>query len=166
MKRRRNFRNDAELVVAGVLILGVAVFTSVQLMRVNDPERPVMACTQIGCRSGLSLSVERITSPEVRAVEVCFDTTCQQRSRREVNSRSKSGLNDFFFEIEDGESDQQRLTTVSVRELDANQRTVKFDSQIGWTKSIWLNGRSCPPPCQQLAARYERGELTLDSPQS
>jgi hypothetical protein len=111
-----------------------------------------VACTEIGCDSGLFLDLSPIAAklPEVKHVKVCLEDRCQTFSPNEP----------LAMIIDRGLTAEQSVT-VTLTATDAAGHVVLRESKSVRTVRAQPNGHDCPPVCFQVPLELDPRSLHL-----
>ena len=151
----------AALVVAALLAAGCGGGGAGDSGQSQGPGSPgsgadgggAVACTEIGCDSGLFLDLSPIAAkmPDAKKVEVCLEDRCQTFSPKEslamvVDHRLKS----------------EQSVTVTLTATDAAGHVVFRESKSVRSQRAQPNGHGCPPVCFQVPLKLDAQTLHLE----
>ena len=136
--------------IAGTVALALA---GVGAAGGTDPA-PI-ACTEIGCASGVHIQLDRLPS-EARSARVCVDGRC---GRKQPLSPGSGG---GFVEARLPKGKRRARASVGVRivVLDREGRVLARSRTRGRVRRTQPNGGGCPPVCFQVGLHY-RGDRGL-----
>jgi hypothetical protein len=116
---------------------------------------PPVACTEIGCDSGVFLDVSPVRKrlPEARRLKLCLRDKCRTYSLARVGfvSLSVRGLRA-------GQRVSVRLVVFGERGEVLRRSAVRAP-----VRKVQPNGPNCPPTCFQVGVRLDRKSLRLEA---
>ncbi len=117
---------------------------------------PPIACTEIGCSSGVHIQLDRLPA-EARSARVCVDGRC---GRKQPLS-PESGVGGFVqARLPKGKHRAKASVGVRIVVLDREGRVIARSRTRGKVRRTQPNGGDCPPVCFQVGLRY-RGDTGL-----
>jgi hypothetical protein len=116
------------------------------------PSPPGLACTEIGCSSGLQLNLRPIAQrmPDARRVKLCLDSRCRTFSPREPLAM-----------LSEPRIESRANVRVTMAILGAGGKVLQRDAQAVRIVRTRPNGPSCQPLCFQVPLAIDAKSLRL-----
>jgi hypothetical protein len=118
----------------------------------DGPAEPGLACTEIGCSSGLQLDLSPIARqfPDAKQVRVCLDESCKTFSP-----------SDQLAMVSEPRIESKADVHVTLTVLDASGQTLMRDGQTARIARVRPNGPHCQPVCFQVLLALDAKRLKL-----
>ena len=113
----------------------------------GSDQPPGVACTEIGCDSGLFLDLAPVKKnlPAAQRIELCLDTTCRSYdlSRIDLVNLTDEGLRE-------GQQVEVRMTIYG-----SGDAVLRRSAIPATVRKAQPNGPECPPTCFQVPVRLD-----------
>jgi len=143
-------------------VLGLAVITVAAVVAIpgvaggKDPEDPPVACTEIGCASGVHVRYDRLPAG-ARSARICVDGRCG------AAQRLYEGGGFLYARIPKAKHRSGAEVGVRIVVLDRKARVISRARTRATVKSFRPNGPGCPPTCYTAELRYDGAARRLRS---
>ena len=115
-----------------------------------DP--PPIACTEIGCASGVHIELDRLPA-EARSARVCVDGRC---GRKQPLPPESAGGGFVEARLPKGKRRANASVGVRIVLLDREGRVLTRSRTRARVRRTQPNGSGCPPVCFQVGLGYRR----------